>query len=95
MRSILGLQASVCFLRLAVVYAAMASMAYAQTAPTRFDELANVERAANAAPGKRVSPLKSIGNPATEVSPDMQASIGAPYPLISTPTRRMYLNGTR
>jgi len=53
--------------------------AYAQTATT-YDELAKSEAAANAENGKRVSPQKSLRNPSDEVSPEMQAMIGAPYP---------------
>ena len=61
---------------LAVVAMTAAS---AQTAVS-YDELAKSEAAANAETGKRVAPLKSIGNPGDEVSPEMQAMIGAPYP---------------
>src|SRR5882757_2228753 len=53
--------------------------ARAQTARS-YDELARSEAAANADNGKRVAPLKSIGNPANDVSPEMQAMVGAPYP---------------
>jgi acetyl esterase/lipase len=58
---------------------AMTAAASAQTAVS-YDELAKSEAAANAENGKRVAPLKSIGNPGDEVSPEMQAMIGAPYP---------------
>jgi epsilon-lactone hydrolase len=51
----------------------------AQTA-TSYDELAKSEAAANGEAGKRVAPQKTIGNPTDEVSPAMQALIGAPYP---------------
>jgi len=47
---------------------------------TSYDELAKSEAAANGEAGKRVAPQKSIGNPTDEVSPAMQALIGAPYP---------------
>jgi len=53
--------------------------AHAQTTTT-YDELAKSEAAANGEAGKRVAPQKSIGNPTDEVSPAMQALIGAPYP---------------
>jgi acetyl esterase/lipase len=62
---------------LAVV--AMTAAASAQTAMS-YDELAKSEAAANAENGKRVAPLKSIGNPGDEVSLEMRAMIGAPYP---------------
>src|SRR3954454_24412953 len=58
---------------------AVTATAYAQTATT-YDELAKTEAAANAESGKRVAPQKSVGNPSDEVSPEMQALIGAPYP---------------
>ena len=45
-----------------------------------YDELAKNEAAANADNGKRVAPVKSIANPSDDVSPEMQAMIGAPYP---------------
>ena len=51
----------------------------AQTA-VPYDELAKREAAANAEDGKRVAPLKSIGNPTIDVSPEMKAMIGAHYP---------------
>jgi epsilon-lactone hydrolase len=53
--------------------------AAAQTAGS-YDELAKSEAAANAENGKRVAPAKTMGNPADEVSPEMEAIIGAPYP---------------
>jgi epsilon-lactone hydrolase len=59
--------------------AAMLATAHAQTA-VPYDELAKSEAAANAEKGKRVAPLKSIGDPTNDVSSDMQAMIGAPYP---------------
>lgn len=64
---------------ISIALALSASSAVAQTAPT-YDELAKSEAAANAQDGKRVSPLKSIGNPTVDVSAEMQAVIGAPYP---------------
>jgi epsilon-lactone hydrolase len=45
-----------------------------------YDELAKSEAQANAENGKRVAPVKSIGDPSNDVSPEMQAMIGAPYP---------------
>jgi epsilon-lactone hydrolase len=48
--------------------------------PVSYDELAKTEAAANTQNGQRVAPLKSMGNPTNDVSPDMQAMIGAPYP---------------
>src|SRR6266571_959331 len=45
-----------------------------------YDELAKGEAAANAESGKRVAPVKSMVSPANDVSSDMQAMIGAPYP---------------
>ena len=62
---------------LAVVALSAAARAHT-TVP--YDELARTEAAANAENGKRVAPLKSIGNPGDEVSPEMLAMIGAPYP---------------
>lgn len=64
---------------LALAAATSCATARAQTAAS-YDELAKREAAANAEDGKRVAPLKSIGNPSTDVSPEMQAMIGAPYP---------------
>ncbi|WP_076864239.1 alpha/beta hydrolase [Bradyrhizobium mercantei] len=58
---------------------AASTAARAQTTPS-YDELAKREAAANADSGKRVAPPKSIGNPSADVSPEMQAVIGAPYP---------------
>src|SRR5262245_11916760 len=58
---------------------ALPTAAYTQAAIS-YDELAKTEAAANADNGKRVAPLKSIGNPANDVSSDMQAMIGAPFP---------------
>ena len=58
---------------------ALSAAARAQTT-VPYDELAKTEAAANAENGKRVAPLKSIVNPANDVSPEMQAMIGAPYP---------------
>ncbi len=63
----------------AVAIAASSTAARAQTT-TSYDDLAKIEAAANADNGKRVAPLKSIGNPTTDVSPEMQAMIGTPYP---------------
>jgi acetyl esterase/lipase len=70
--------------RLAIVAISIASVvvlngAHAQTT-TSYDDLARSEGAANAEAGKRVAPEKSIGNPSDDVSPAMQAMIGAPYP---------------
>jgi monoterpene epsilon-lactone hydrolase len=59
--------------------ATVLATARAETA-VPYDELAKSEAAANAENGKRVAPVKSIGNPADGVSADMQAMIGAPYP---------------
>ncbi|MCP3379096.1 MULTISPECIES: alpha/beta hydrolase [unclassified Bradyrhizobium] len=53
--------------------------AYAQAAIS-YNELAKNEAAANADNGKRVAPVKSIANPSNDVSADMQAMIGAPFP---------------
>ena len=53
--------------------------AYTQAAIS-YDELAKNEAAANADNGKRVAPVKSIANPSNDVSADMQAMIGAPFP---------------
>ncbi|MGY2850334.1 MULTISPECIES: alpha/beta hydrolase [Bradyrhizobium] len=64
---------------LAVALTASSAIAHAQTAAT-YDDLAKSEAAANADNGKRVAPLKSIGNPTADVSAEMQAMIGAPYP---------------
>jgi epsilon-lactone hydrolase len=69
---------------LAVVSVSLALMiaganSHAQTT-TSYDELAKSEATANAENGKRVAPQKSIGNPTDDVSPAMQAMIGAPYP---------------
>jgi monoterpene epsilon-lactone hydrolase len=66
---------------LAVAAISIASVVatHAQTS-TSYDELARSEAAANAEQGKRVAPEKSIGNPSDDVSPAMQAMIGAPYP---------------
>ncbi|WOH81904.1 alpha/beta hydrolase [Bradyrhizobium sp. BEA-2-5] len=64
---------------LAVALTASSAIAHAQTAAT-YDDLAKSEAAANADNGKRVAPLKSIGNPTADVSSEMQAMIGAPYP---------------
>ncbi|CCE09206.1 Alpha/beta hydrolase fold-3 domain protein precursor [Bradyrhizobium sp. STM 3843] len=62
-----------------LAWAVTATATYAQTT-TSYDELAKSEAAANAENGKRVAPQKTIGNPTDEVSPAMQAMIGAPYP---------------
>ena len=59
--------------------AATLATASAQTAAP-YDELAKSEATANAEKGKRVAPVKSMGNPADDVSAAMQAMIGAPYP---------------
>ncbi|GEC58762.1 monoterpene epsilon-lactone hydrolase [Bradyrhizobium japonicum] len=64
---------------LALAVATSCATARAQTAAS-YDELAKREAAANAEDGKRVAPLKSIGNPTADVSAEMQAMIGAPYP---------------
>ncbi|MBR1207640.1 MULTISPECIES: alpha/beta hydrolase [unclassified Bradyrhizobium] len=73
------LSISLLSISLAVALAASSATAHAQTAPS-YDELAKREAAANAEDGKRVAPLKSIGNPSSDVSPEMQAMIGEPYP---------------
>src|SRR5262245_20015163 len=62
-----------------LMVAAMLAAASAQTA-VPYDELAKSEAAANAENGKRVAPTKTIVNPGDEVSPEMEAMIGAPYP---------------
>ncbi len=59
--------------------AARAQAAISQPAIS-YDELAKNEAAANAESGKRVAPVKSMVSPADDVSSDMQAMIGAPYP---------------
>ena len=59
--------------------AGLSATARAQTA-VPYEELAKSEATANAENGKRVAPLKSIGNPANDVSPEMQAMVGTPYP---------------
>ena len=64
---------------LALAVATSCATARAQTAAS-YDELAKREAAANAEDGKRVAPLKSIGNPTADVSAEMQAMIGAPDP---------------
>jgi acetyl esterase/lipase len=64
---------------IALAVAAGLATASAQTAAP-YDELAKSEAAANAEKGKRVAPVKSMGNPADDVSAAMQAMIGAPYP---------------
>lgn len=76
-RAILSI--SLLSISLAAALAASSTAAYAQTAAS-YDDLAKIEAAANAADGKRVAPLKSIGNPTADVSPEMQAMIGTPYP---------------
>src|ERR1700761_8710127 len=69
-----------CIAIAAISFASLiATATYAQTTPS-YDELAKSEGAANAEAGKRVAPEKSIGNPSDDVSPAMQAMIGAPYP---------------
>jgi epsilon-lactone hydrolase len=64
---------------ISLAWAVTATTTHAQTT-TSYDELAKSEAAANAGNGKRVTPPKSIGNPTDDVSPAMQAMIGAPYP---------------
>ncbi len=64
---------------IALAVAAMMATAHAETA-VPYDELAKSEAAANADNGKRVAPVKSMGNPGDGVSSEMQAMIGAPYP---------------
>src|SRR6201994_2953812 len=51
----------------------------AQTA-VPYDELAKSQGEANAKDGTRVAPAKSIGDPNDDVSTQMQAMIGTPYP---------------
>jgi len=58
---------------------ALATAARAQSAAS-YDDLAKSEAAANAENGKRVAPGKTMGNPPQEVSSEMEALIGAPYP---------------
>ena len=58
---------------------ALATTVRAQSTAS-YDELAKSEAAANAENGKRVAPSKTMGNPPDEVSPEMEAMIGAPYP---------------
>jgi len=58
---------------------ALATAARAQSAAS-YDDLAKSEAAANAENGKRVAPGKAMGNPPQEVSSEMEALIGAPYP---------------
>jgi epsilon-lactone hydrolase len=67
---------------LAVSFASIIATAAVTRAQTTapYDEVAKSEAAANAENGKRVAPGKSIGNPSNDVSPEMQAMIGAPYP---------------
>jgi epsilon-lactone hydrolase len=62
-----------------LMVAATLATASAQTAAP-YDELAKSEAAANAENGKRVAPSKTIVNPGDEVSPEMEAMIGSPYP---------------
>lgn len=64
---------------IALAVAGFGASARAQSAVS-YDELAKSEAAANAENGKRVAPLKSIGNPSNDVSPEMQAMIGTPFP---------------
>src|SRR5262245_48110408 len=59
--------------------AATLATASAQSAIS-YDDLAKSEAAANAENGKRVAPSKTMANPGDEVSPEMEAMIGAPYP---------------
>jgi monoterpene epsilon-lactone hydrolase len=66
-------------LSMTLAVAALLATARAETA-VPYEELAKSEAAANADNGKRVAPVKSMGNPADDVSPEMQALIGAPYP---------------
>jgi len=66
---------------MSILFAVATSSGTARAQAARsYDELARSEAAANAENGKRVVPLKSIGNPTNDVSPEMQAMIGAPYP---------------
>ena len=48
--------------------------------PTGYAELAAAQGAANAQPGARKSPAHVSPVPVQDVSPQMQALIGAPYP---------------
>jgi monoterpene epsilon-lactone hydrolase len=69
-----------CLAVVAISIAAMITAASHAQTTTSYDELAKSEAAANGEAGKRVEPAKSIGNPSEDVSPAMQAMIGAPYP---------------
>jgi monoterpene epsilon-lactone hydrolase len=66
-------------LSMTLAVAALLATSRAETV-VPYEELAKSEAVANADNGKRVAPVKSIGNPADDVSPEMQALIGAPYP---------------
>ena len=61
------------------VAAALAGCAQSPRAPT-YEELAATQGAANTQAGVRRSPSHATPTPVNEVSPQMQALIGAPYP---------------
>lgn len=62
-----------------LMVAAVLPPARAETALS-YDDLARSEAQANSEAGKRVAPAKTMSNPAADVSPDLQAMIGAPFP---------------
>jgi epsilon-lactone hydrolase len=72
-------QGAILALSITLAGAATLATASAQSAVS-YDELAKSEAAANADNGKRLAPSKTLVNPADEVSPEMEAIIGAPYP---------------
>lgn len=51
-----------------------------KAAPDHYDQTATTEAAANTKPGIRTTPAKSFQVPSDEVSPQMQALIGNPFP---------------
>lgn len=60
---------------------AFAAPLHAQrAAPAAYDQTAAAEAAANTQPGIRQTPAKTFGVPSDEVSPQIRALIGAPYP---------------
>jgi len=76
MRKIHPSAVSLCF-----AMAVPATLAAARAEPAvPYEELAKMEAAANAQDAQRVAPGKLIGNPTQDVSPEMQAMVGAPYP---------------
>ena len=60
------------------LFSSCIAISFAQT--VSYPELATSQAQANSAPGIRKSPAHSISTPLMEVSPQMQALIGAPYP---------------